>query len=59
LVIQLAEEDDESEYKCIVVNIAGSAETKGEIVIEEGMSLPVIKEGLSNIETDEGQCRYI
>lgn len=55
LVLELAEEEDESEYKCVVCNVAGSVETKGEIVIEEGLSLPVIKEGLTSIESDEGQ----
>lgn len=54
LVIELAEEEDESEYKCIVSNVAGSVETKGEIVIEEGLSLPVIKEGLTSLESDQG-----
>jgi len=54
LVIQLAEEDDESEYKCVVTNAAGSVETKGEIVIEEGMALPVIKEGLKDVAAEKG-----
>jgi len=59
LVIQPAEIDDENVYKCVVRNAVGSVETSGEVVVEEGMSLPVIKERLKDVEVEEGKLNLL
>lgn len=54
VVISCTELDDEGDYKCVVQNEFGRAMCQTELIVEEGVSMPLIKESLKNLEANEG-----
>lgn len=47
--------DDEGDYKCEVSNQYGAASSSVELVVEEGLSLPVFSKGLEKCEVVQGE----
>ena len=47
--------DDEGDYKCAVASRHGAASSTAELVIEEGLSLPVFSKRLQDLQTVEGE----
>lgn len=54
VVISCTELDDEGEYKCVARNKFGKAVSQTELIVEEGVTMPMIKEPLNNLEANEG-----
>ena len=53
-VISLTELDDEAEYKCVAQNEFGEVSCKAELIVEEGVTMPLIKEPLKNVNANVG-----
>lgn len=54
VVISPTELDDEAEYKCFAQNEFGKVTCQAELIVEEGVSMPLIKEPLKNLEANVG-----
>lgn len=54
VVISPTELDDEAEYKCVAQNEFGKVACQSELIVEEGVTMPLIKEPLKNMEGNEG-----
>ena len=54
VVISPTELDDEAEYKCVVQNEFGKVSCKTELIVEEGVTMPLIKEPLKNLDASVG-----
>ena len=55
VIISPTEVDDEGEYTCVAKNEFGKASCSTELVVEEGVTMPIIKEPLKNVEASEGE----
>ena len=55
VVIAATELDDEAEYKCVAQNEFGKVACQTELIVEEGVTMPLIKEPLKNLEANEGE----
>ena len=55
LTIQESTLDDEGEYLCQIENDQGVVSTFAEVLVEEGMALPIFKEKLHNLNVIEGE----
>lgn len=55
LSIEVSTLDDEGDYICQVENDQGIVSTASEVLVEEGMALPVIKEKMRNVNLKEGE----
>ena len=55
LTIPVSVLDDEGEYLCQIENAEGCVSTFAEVLVEEGMALPVFKEKLQNLNVIEGE----
>ncbi len=55
LTIQVSTLDDEGEYLCQIENDQGVVSTFAEVLVEEGMALPIFKEKLHNLNVIEGE----
>ena len=54
VVISCTELDDEGYYKCVAQNEFGKTVCQTELIVEEGVSMPLIKEPLKNLDANEG-----
>lgn len=54
VVISPVEVDDEAEYKCVAQNEFGKVTCQTELIVEEGVTMPLIKEPLKNMEANAG-----
>lgn len=54
VVISPSEVDDEAEYKCVAQNEFGKVSCKTELIVEEGVTMPLIKEPLKNLDVNVG-----
>ena len=55
VVFSATELDDEAEYKCVAQNEFGKVACQTELIVEEGVTMPLIKEPLKNLEANEGE----
>lgn len=55
VVISPTELDDEALYKCVAQNEFGKVSCQSELIVEEGVTMPLIKEPLNNLEANEGE----
>lgn len=55
VVISPTELDDEAEYKCVARNDFGEVTCQSELIVEEGVTMPLIKEPLKSMEANEGE----
>lgn len=55
LTIQDSTLEDEGDYLCQIENDQGVVSTSAEVLIEEGMALPIFKEKLQNLNVIEGE----
>ena len=55
LSIDVSTLDDEGDYMCQIENDQGVVSTAAEVLVEEGMALPVFKEQLQNLNVIEGE----
>ena len=56
VVISPVEMDDEAEYKCVAKNDFGTAFCTTELIVEEGVTMPIFKKEMSSIEANEGDA---
>ena len=54
VVISPVDEDDDAEYKCVATNAVGTASSRTELIVEEGVTMPIVKEELQSMEVCEG-----
>ena len=55
VVITPTELDDEAEYKCVARNDFGEVTCQSELIVEKGVTMPLIKEPLKSMEANEGE----
>lgn len=55
VVISPTELDDEAVYNCVAQNEFGKVACQSELIVEEGVTMPLIKEPLKNVEANEGE----
>lgn len=55
LTVQRSTLDDEGDYLCQIENDQGVVSTSAEVLVDEGMALPIFKEPLKNISMAEGE----
>lgn len=55
LTIQDSTLEDEGDYLCQIENDQGVVSTSAEVLVEEGMALPIFKEKLHNLKVVEGE----
>lgn len=54
VVISATELDDEGVYKCVAQNEFGKVSCETELIVEEGVTMPLIKEPLENVDATVG-----
>ena len=54
VVISPTELDDEAEYQCVAQNEFGKVSCKTELIVEEGVTMPLVKEPLKNMDANVG-----
>jgi len=54
ILISPTELDDEAEYKCVAQNEFGKVSCQTELIVEEGVTMPLIKEPLKNLDANVG-----
>ena len=54
VIISPTEIDDEAEYKCVAQNEFGKVSCQTELIVEEGVTMPLIKEPLESLEANVG-----
>lgn len=55
LTIEVSTLDDEGDYMCQIENDQGVVSCAAEVLVEEGMALPVFKERIQNLNVMEGE----
>lgn len=54
VMISATELDDEGVYKCVAQNEFGKVSCETELIVEEGVTMPLIKEPLKNVDASVG-----